>query len=87
MICVGGEIAVGGVGGSGLLRFESVFFDGSSAGVVSAAEKFSNETVCGVLSFTSFPCLCRGAGGGFFFSFFTVSPTRLMCSSSEAAIS
>jgi hypothetical protein len=88
IIRVDGEIAVGGVGGSGLFKFESVFLDDSGAGIVSTTEKSSNETVWGVLSFTSFPCRCRGVGGGFFFSFFAVSPpTRLTCSSSEAAIS
>lgn len=68
MMCAGVEMAVGGVGGSGLFRLEFVLVECFSSGVVSAAENASNGTVCGVLSFTSFPWRCLGAGGGFFFS-------------------
>jgi hypothetical protein len=88
MICAGADVAMGGVGGSGLFRSELVLFGSNSSGVASAAEKSSKDTVCGVLSFTSFPWRCLGAGGGFFFSFLgTSARIRPTCSSSDAAMS
>lgn len=55
MICAGAEVAVGGVGGSGLFRSEFVLLCDFTSGVVSAAENPSKDTVCGVRSFTSLP--------------------------------
>jgi hypothetical protein len=85
MICVGGD-NTGGVGGNCLFisEFCCLIVGGEAVGAM--GEKSENETVCGVLDVTSFPCRCFGAGGGFFFSFLT-SPIRLTLSSSEAAIS
>lgn len=87
MARAGGVVKLGGVGGSGLLRFVPFFCEESCSTLAFVAEKSSKETVCGVRSFTSFPWRCRGAGGGFFFSFRTSPPIRLLCSSSESAIS
>lgn len=76
-----------GVGGSGLFRSEFVLIREIGGVIASVAVKSENETVCGVLEVTSLPCRCFGAGGGFFFSVFFTSATKLMVSSSDAAIS
>ena len=85
-ISAGGE-RIDGVGGRGLFRSESVLFRGRGEEVASVAANSENDTVCGVLDVTSFPCRCFGAGGGFFFSTFLTSVTSPTVSSSEEAIS
>ena len=89
IICGGGD-DIGGGRGRGLLRSEFVLSleSGEDGGGDAKDEgKSENETVCGVLGVTSLPCRCLG-GGGFRFSGFLVSPTKLTrSSSSEAAIS
>lgn len=87
IICDGGE-ATGGVGGSGLFKSEFVLvLDIAGSGVNSMASNSSNDTVCGALGLTSFPCRCFGAGGGVFFSGFLALFTRPSVSSSDRAIS
>jgi hypothetical protein len=58
-----------------------------TGGVHVAAAKLSNDTVWGCLWTTSFPCRCFGAGGGFFFPFFTSDTSPMLSSSSESAMS
>ena len=76
-----------GVGGSGLLTSELSLDRVTGEGAISDAEKLSKDTVCGCLGVTSLPWRCFGAGGGFFFPFFTSDTSPILSSSSDSAIS
>jgi hypothetical protein len=79
--------AATGVGGSGLFVSELSVRPITGGGVGSVAAKLSNDTVCGCLCVTSFPCRCLGAGGGFFLPFITSETKPMLSSSSESTIS
>lgn len=82
-----GAEAMTGVGGRGLFTSELSLgrVIGEDAGSVAA--KLSNDTTCGCLCATSLPCRCLGAGGGFFFPFFTSDTRPILSSPSDSAIS
>jgi hypothetical protein len=86
LICKGGGDTTG-VGGRGLFISELSLarVTGDDAG--SVATKLSNDTICGCLGVTSFPCRCFGAGGGFFFPFRTSDTSPMLSTSSDSAIS
>lgn len=76
------------MGGRGLFRSEFVLvLDIEGSGVNSVASNSEKDTVCGARGLTSFPCRCRGAGGGVFFSGFLACFTKPCVSSSDRAIS
>ena len=86
LMCVGGA-KLTGVGGSGLFTSELSRGCVTGEGAGSDAAKLSNDTVCGCLGMTSFPCRCFGAGGGFFFPFLTSDTSPMLSSSSDSGIS
>lgn len=86
LMCRGGG-GTTGVGGSGLFVSELSLARVMGDGAGSVAAKLSNDTICGCLGVTSFPCRCFGAGGGFFFPFLTSDTSPMLSSSSDSAIS